>query len=103
MAMSNFKMAFLFFAAVLLSVCLQNNVVSADDADALSITTDSAAPEASDVAVPQGQETIEGEKVIHGRVFTVPTGEDHYIPYGSVHGTFTKDGQIVAEFTTDEL
>ena len=102
--MSNFRMVFLFFAAALLGACLQNVVVSADEvggSDPLNLVS-TETPEASDVAVPQAQVVPEGSKVIRGRVFTVPVGEDHYIPYGSVHGTFTKDGQIVAEFTTDE-
>ena len=104
--MSSFKVAFLFLAAMLLSVCLQNTTLSADDADGADalnlVSTDAEASVEADLAGPQDQENTEGNKVIHGRVFTVPVGEDHYIPYGAVHGTFTKDGQIVAEFTTDE-
>lgn len=96
--MSKFKVALLLFAAVTVAVCFSNIRLSAQEEAQDALSTEEAAAEA--VALPQTD--TEGKDVIHGRVFTVPAGEDHYIPYGEVHGTFTQDGQIIAEFFTNE-
>ncbi len=104
--MSNFKVAILFFAALAAGVCLRSAPLPADEAAGVGalgqVSTDEAPAKGSAVAIPQDQENTEGKNVIHGRVFTVPVGDERYSRYGQVHGIFTKDDHIFAEFTTDE-
>ena len=96
--MSKIKVTFLLFATVVVAAWFSGLRLSAQDNAQNAVSTEETAAEA--VALPQTD--TEGKDVIHGRVFTVPAGEDHYIPYGGVHGTFTQDGKIIAEFFTDE-
>lgn len=67
------------------------SVVTADGADAFpaegTLSANSAAERVTDVLV--------------GKVFTVPEGEDHYMAYGNVRGTFMSDDKVVASFTTN--
>ena len=96
--MSKIKVTFLLLAAVSFAAWFSSFRLSAqEDAQSMATTKETVT---ETVALPQTD--TEGKDVIHGRVFTVPAGEDHYIPYGGVRGTFTQDGKIIAEFFTDE-
>lgn len=98
--MSKIKVTPLFFAVVAVAAWFPSFRLSAQENAAVATPAIEAETEIETVAVPQTD--TEGKDIIYGRVFTVPIGDDHYIPYGNVHGTFTQDGKVIAEFFTDE-
>lgn len=98
-------------AAVLCFAAFAANA-SADDGDTAPMPTIEATTDGGEVAVPSPADQAAtvtvaaaaefSKNVVHGSVYTVPSGEDHYAAYGNVHGSLLRDGNVVAEFVTNE-